>query len=386
MPMLYENCVQPTPLKFVQAEAGLLAQVGGQKALWAGRAATALYVAYEMAKARRAEISQPEEIVPAMMCATAANTAILAGITPRFADVDPKTGLITLETVRERLTENTIAVVAIHLLGHAAELDPIKQWCEEQNLLLIEDPTQALGGVYPDGRALGSVGDVAVFSFNRTKIISVGNGVLTANTPDTVSLLDSVLASLDFPQSKPAADTIAQLGLSYRNLHHSLVGLLRVRAVSVENVAAAFMCVQPSFLPMFFREANPEVDLNAAWDALPESLERRLKLANIYAERLQEHPAWDLLTDFQQSGVCWRFSLLLKDESQQVAFSEAVRKDGFHVSNLYWPVNQFFRAEDTCPGADSFGWRIVNLWVDSSVDEDFVQRCCDSLLRNAPIE
>ena len=47
-----------------------------------------------------------------------------------------------------------------------------------------------------------------------------------------------------------------------------------------------------------------------------------------------------------------------------VDFSEAVRRDGFHVSNLYWPVNDFFRPSDPCPNADHFARRVVNLWVD----------------------
>jgi dTDP-4-amino-4,6-dideoxygalactose transaminase len=66
-----------------------------------------------------------------------------------------------------------------------------------------------------------------------------------------------------------------------------------------------------------------------------------------------------------------------------VQFSESVRHDGFHVSNLYWPVNDFFRPSDECPNADRFARRIVNLWVDQTVDQEWVQRCAESLLRNA---
>jgi hypothetical protein len=67
-----------------------------------------------------------------------------------------------------------------------------------------------------------------------------------------------------------------------------------------------------------------------------------------------------------------------------VPFSEAVRRDGFHVSNLYWPVNDFFRPTDVCPNADLFARRIVNLWVDNTVDPDWVERCANSFLKNAP--
>ena len=54
---------------------------------------------------------------------------------------------------------------------------------------------------------------------------------------------------------------------------------------------------------------------------------------------------------------------------------ESVRKEGFHVSNLYWRVNQFFNENDVCPNADYFARRIVNTWVDASVDEEYVKKC-----------
>lgn len=379
--ILLKNEIAPTPANFQQAEVGLLEQTQGQMVLWSGRAATALYHAYQVAMHRRSDVTQPEIIVPSMMCATAANTALLAGITPRFADVGADSGLMSLETVQARFTENTVAVVVIHLLGHMVDIDPIAAWCKANNLLLIEDPTQALGAHYPDGRYAGSVGDMAVFSFNRTKIMNVGNGILIANTPESEHELQQVLEKkVDFPTVDD--NTRNQLALSYRNLHHALVGLFRLHEIPYEQIATSFRAVRSAYEPLFLRPANPTIDLNAAWDALPDSLAHRLEMANIYAECLQGNH-WQLLTGFRQSGVCWRFSLLIDSPEQQVAFSEAVRHDGFHVSNLYWPTNQFFNPADDCPNADNFGRRIVNLWVDDSVDADYVQRCCDSLLKHA---
>ncbi|MDQ7027051.1 MAG: DegT/DnrJ/EryC1/StrS family aminotransferase [Anaerolineae bacterium] len=378
--ILLENHIAATPANFRQAEDGLLEQTQGQSALWSGRAATALYHAYQVAMLRRPDVAQAEVIMPSMMCTTAANTALLSGNIPRFADVDANSGLMSLETVQARFTENTVAVVVIHLLGHLVDIDRIAAWCKANNLILIEDPTQALGAHYPDGRYAGSVGDMTVFSFNRTKIMTVGNGVLIANTPESDRLLQQVLEKkVNFPIV--ADSTRQQLALSQRNLHHALVGLFRLREIPYQQIATSFQMVRDAYEPLYLRPANPTIDLNAAWDALPASLAHRLEMANIYAQRLQSHH-WQNLSDFQQSAVCWRFSLLIDSPEQQVAFSEAVRHDGFHVSNLYWSTNQFFNPADDCPNADSFGRRIVNLWVDDSVDADYVQRCCDSLLQH----
>lgn len=370
-----------TPEQFSKAEYGLLSQTEGDAIFWSGRAATSLYHAYQLAKHTHATIEQPEIIMPAMMCATASNTAIIADVIPRFADIDEATGLVTLETIKARYTPNTIAVVVIHLLGHLVDIDPIAEWCKENNILLIEDPTQALGAQYPNGEYAGSKGDVAVYSFNKTKIISAGNGVLLSNSEASTNAL-SKIAEMPFDYPQVNDNYRLQLALSYRNLHHSLVGLLRVNHPQ-QAISEAFLAVRHAYEPLYLRPVNRDIDLNTAWQNLPKSLAHRLKLANIYAEELANHPAWQLLTGFQQSGVCWRFSLLLNNPQQQVNFSEAVRRDGFHVSNLYWAVNPFFRPSDKCDGADTFSRRIVNLWVDDSVDEAYVRGCCASLLKHA---
>jgi dTDP-4-amino-4,6-dideoxygalactose transaminase len=380
--ILLQNTVVATPSNFKRAEDALLEQCNAHSVLWSGRAATSLYHAYRIAALRRPDVEQAEVIVPTMMCATAANVAYISGIKPRFADVELQTGLITLERLKARFTPNTIAVVAIHLLGQSVDIEPIANWCIENNLLLIEDPTQALGGRYADGRYLGSVGDVTVYSFGSTKIIQTGNGALVANTQDAAEQLQAILDDEPTPLPNVDDNTRLQLALSYRNLHHALVGLLRLNNLPVATVSHSFIALRSAYEALYLRPVQPEIDLNRAWDNLPESLERRLELARIYAERLQGG-AWHLLTGYEQSGVCWRFSMLLDNPEKQVAFSEAVRRDGFHVSNLYWAVNQFFDASDDCPNADSFGRRIVNLWVDASVDADYVRRCCDSLLKHS---
>lgn len=379
-----ENSIARTPDNFKIAEVGLLAQLNGDAVFWSGRAATGLYHAYQLAKKRRPDVTQVEVIVPAAMCATAANTALISGITPRFADVDAQTGLMTLDTIKSRFTEHTIAVVVIHLLGHSVDINPIAEWCKEHELFLIEDPTQAVSGKLAGGAYTGSTGDVTIYSFNKTKIIGAGNGALVSNDSNTTEELHQIISEgTIFPDID---DNIRlQLALSYRNLHHSLVGLLRLNNLPLKQISESFMAVRSAYEPLYLRPGNPDIDLNSAWENLPESLEHRLKMATIYKERLEGYDSWRLLTGFQQSGICWRFSLLINKPEQQVAFSEAIRKDGFHVSNLYWAANQFFNPADVCDGADYFSRRIVNLWVDNSVDADYVERCCDSVIRHAGI-
>jgi dTDP-4-amino-4,6-dideoxygalactose transaminase len=379
--ILTQDGTAPTPDNFKIAEEGLLAQTGGKLALWSGRAATAFYHAYRLAMRRRPDVQAPEIIMPAMSCTTAANVAAMMGIKPRFADIHNHDALCRIEAIQARFTSNTIAVVAIHLFGNVLELNAIKQWCKENNLFLIEDPTQALGGMYKNGDYLGSKGDVSLYSFNKTKIIEAGNGVLIANTEETASELEQLLAEEETPFPTISEEERSQLALNYRNMHHSLVSVLKANPENTSLVSQSFLEKRPEFEALYLRPVNPTIDLNAAWQRLPRSLEHRRQLTRQYTTRIYSNAVPFLLLVHQ--AVCWRYSVFILNPDLQVALSEAVRKDGFHVSNLYWPVNQFFNPSDECPNADYLARRIINLWVDTSVNEDYVARCCESLIRHA---
>jgi dTDP-4-amino-4,6-dideoxygalactose transaminase len=372
-----EQALEFQALRLVEAD--LLQQTGGDSILWCGRAATALRWAYQLAIAMAPHISHPEVILPAISCATPANTARMAGLKPRFADVDLSTGLVTLESIQARCTEHTCAVVVIHLFGATAELNVIADWCRSKQIILIEDAAQALGAVLPDGRAVGSAGDMTVYSFNRTKILECGGGALLVRSSALAGYVDDIIRQYAPPLEQDQAIS-AQLSLSYRNLHHGLVTLLRYRAVP--QVADVFLPIASAYDSLYMRAMQHPEHLARAWDRLSDILELRYRHATLYANALAGGP-WRLLNGWRESGVCWRYALLVDFPEQLVAFSEAVRHDGFHVSNLYWPVNQFFYPDDACPNADAFARAIVNLWVDDSINSDIIEHNVESLWKHA---
>lgn len=360
-------------------ETDLLHQTDALHLSWFGRGATALYRAFQVAKHLRAGNQELEVILPSISCATPANAALLAGITPRFADVDPATGMLNLASTQERWTPNTCAVVFIHLFGQTADLRPLAEWCRTKNIVLIEDIAQALGARFPDGACVGSTGDLSVYSFSPTKIIECGGGALLIRSRELISVLKDVGDENPLPEeiSDPEAKL---LGLSYRNLHHSLVALLRERAL--DDVSSSFLKLQPAYRRLYITQMKNPARLLSDWARLPEILHHRYLNGQQYEQALKNGP-WQQISQWRESAVCWRYSLLFDFPQKLVAFSDAVRHDGFHLSNLYWPVCDFFRPSDKCPNADRFARRIVNLWVDHTIDPKWVERCSASLLRNA---
>lgn len=95
--------------------------------------------------------------------------------TPIFADIDPDSFTMRPEAVAAAITERTRAIVVVHLYGHPADMDPIVEIGRRHGLPVIEDCAQAMGAFY-NGREVGTLGDLACFSFGNGKQIIGGDG------------------------------------------------------------------------------------------------------------------------------------------------------------------------------------------------------------------
>jgi len=103
---------------------------------------------------------------------------------PIFADVKEDTFLIDSESVKERITDRTKAIICTHLFGLPCDMDPIMEIAKDHGLVVIEDAAQAIGAKYKD-KAVGSIGDITVFSFEQSKHITSGDGgMVTTNSPE----------------------------------------------------------------------------------------------------------------------------------------------------------------------------------------------------------
>jgi perosamine synthetase len=116
-----------------------------------------------------------EVISPALTVIMDAFATLYQGAVPVFADVDQATFNIDPEEVRRRLTPRTKAIIAVSLYGLPADMDPIMAIAKEYNLVVIEDNAQCMLGRYK-GRLAGTLGHMAMFSFENSKHISAGEG------------------------------------------------------------------------------------------------------------------------------------------------------------------------------------------------------------------
>lgn len=103
------------------------------------------------------------------------NAILYQNLVPVFADVDPATSALTVNNIAAAVTPRTGAVLVVHLTGSPVDIDPIVQFCAENNLVLIEDCAQGLGATYK-GKSIGTFGRFGCFSLNDQKHITSGEG------------------------------------------------------------------------------------------------------------------------------------------------------------------------------------------------------------------
>lgn len=123
-----------------------------------------------------------EVIVTPRTFLASVSTVVNAGAVPVFADVERDSGNITAETIAAVRSQNTKAIIAVHLAGWPCDMDPIMALAKHHGIKVIEDCAQAHGARYK-GRPVGTIGDVAAWSFCQDKIMTTGGegGMITTN-------------------------------------------------------------------------------------------------------------------------------------------------------------------------------------------------------------
>jgi dTDP-3-amino-3,4,6-trideoxy-alpha-D-glucose transaminase len=145
---------------------------------------------------RALEIGPGDEvIVPANSFIATAEAVSLIGARPRFADVDPLTQLMTLDTLQAALTPEVRCVIPVHLYGRTVEMQPIMEYARTNGLVVVEDAAQAHGARY-QGKRVGTIGDAGTFSFYPAKNLGAwgdAGAVVTSRAPlaERVRLLRS---------------------------------------------------------------------------------------------------------------------------------------------------------------------------------------------------
>lgn len=164
--------------KIKELEDKLCAYTGADYAVAVSNGTAALHCA-----CIAAGIGEGDEVITTPITfAASANCVFYCGGTPVFADIDPETYNISPQSIRERITDKTKAIIAVDFTGQAVCHREIREICDEYNLIFIEDAAHAIGTKYND-KYVGNLADMTCFSFHPVKTITSGEGgaILTNN-------------------------------------------------------------------------------------------------------------------------------------------------------------------------------------------------------------
>ncbi len=147
-----------------------------------------------------------DEIITTPITDMGALTSILyQGAIPVFADVDPVTLNVTADTIAQRLSPRTKAIIVTHLFGNPADMGPILALAEQHKLPVIEDAAQAFGGKWQD-RPCGTIGTLGCFSLQQGKHITCGEGGVVTTSDDALARRVRLLVNKAWGYGDPKPD------------------------------------------------------------------------------------------------------------------------------------------------------------------------------------
>jgi perosamine synthetase len=234
-----------------------------------------------------------EAITTPLTFAATANCVLYQGATPVFADVSSDTLNLDPEQIAKKISARTRALLPVDYAGHPADLKPILDIAQRHGLITIEDACHALGAEY-DGKRVGSMADMSVFSFHPVKHVTTGEGgMVTTDNPqlaETLRLFRNHGISSDARRRQREGQwhyEMVLLGFNYRlpdiacalgieQLKRLDANLARRREIAAQYTSA-FRAI-PGVVPPAVRPG-----VNPAWHLFP----IRLDLPKLTANRAQ---------------------------------------------------------------------------------------------------
>mgnify|MGYP001189409938 FL=1 len=141
---------------------------------------------------------------------------VIMGAEPIFADIDPETHNIDPKSIQERITKKTKAIIPVAHDGLPYDIDEVKKIADENNIIVVEDNAQAMLAEYK-GRYVGKDANITMFSFERTKHVSTGEGGILITNDEDLATRARKFAGMGFKNlSARKSDLVAGVPLEYQ--------------------------------------------------------------------------------------------------------------------------------------------------------------------------
>lgn len=243
-----------------------------------------------------------EVIIPTFTIVSCIEAVLRNNLVPVLVDSDPKNYCMNLDQLETKITDNSVAVMPVHIYGHPVDMDRLLKIASKYNLKVIEDAAEAHGSECLVDNAwakCGSFGDVSTFSFYANKNISCGEGGMVLTDCNEIAENLKAMRNLCF-------------GRKERFKHESRGWNFRLT-----NIQAAVGCAQLEQIDSF--------------------VGRKLEMASMYSEGLKNLPLQlPEIEEWAKTSV-WMYAVLLDDSIpyDAVEFAEKMMAEGVQTRPFF---------------------------------------------------
>ena len=284
-----------------------------------------------------------ELIVPGFGFLAAANIAQTLGLKVVFADVDPNTFCVNVDTIKKVLSKKTKLIVVTHTYGNMCNMNKIVSLAKKRKIYLMEDAAQALGSKYK-GKQAGTIGDIGVFSFTSTKTLTTGEG--------------------------------GAICVKKRSLYNKLV-LFR----SYGYIKERYYCVVPGHN---LRMSNLLAAIGfSQMSRLNSILKKRRKIYSVY-KKILKSDKFSLQKFENESAIPWTLSIKLNNnftqKSRNLLISK-LKKKGIESRNGYYCPNElsFFKKKYKLPVSSDLSKKVLCLPIFEELKVKEINYICKKL-------
>lgn len=293
-----------------------------------------------------------EVIIPTFTMIATANAVTYTGAKPVLVDSEPNTWNINVKKIEEKITHRTKVIMPVHTYGHPADMDKILDIAKKYNLYVVEDAAEAHGSEY-QGRKIGSIGDIACFSFYANKIITTGEGGMLTTDNEEMAKIARGLRGHAFSEE--------------RHFWHNYIGF----NYRMTNLQAAIGLAQ--------------------MEKFDENVRRRIQNAKLYNSMLKNIKGITLPPQTKGvKNVYWMYSILVNDEFDitRDELRKKLAKRGIETRTFFIPIHlqpiYFRRYNERFPVAEELCGRGMYLPSASTLTKEEIEYVVESIATCAP--
>lgn len=335
-----------------------------------------------------------EVIITGFTCSAVPDSVLHSGAKPIYSDINFDDYGVSVRSVEQLVSPSTKAIVVQHTFGIAAEIRPLMDVAQKNNLYLIEDACLATG-VKTEHGYIGTFGHAAIFSFELSKTLSAGwGGMVQTDVAQLGKNLRTIKSELGALSRGESIRRLLQSGFSYW-LYHP-------RNISIGKYITALF-----FKVGLFRQSgsteNPRLKLGNISLSYPSDITWRIVLDQLSSlESIVDHSSlvasryldtlkkcnWEVgkISNKQLKSGLIRFPMLVSDT---LKFIEYFRREGIEVGTWFdSPISpmphspsEYYYRQGSCPVSETVSKHIVNLPLHRRLSDSDIDHICNVLTR-----